>query len=354
MNSPSSRLLRSLRILKKESSQQGDIYQMRFPSPPNPADDANKDGIDVGSDSNSDNTNDAVGQVGNGWIQHKLQRRRALKNRVMAKARDNAMIQRRLEEGSKALEANLHRAYAGLTTAVEYDFIQEKIADGIAVMQNQSDIKGYTKSFRRCFETRVVTVLKQRFVEIADDGHDPMFLRRNTAPKILAAHVIEIEPAREFAIQLKLKNGFWCDLFEIKESTIQGAGLGLFAARKYYKGCSLGVYVGKILTEDVWKKKRKKVNDVYGFLFKDRKRKTCVVDPTISTKRGSEPLAYFGLHYANDPAFGLCDHQRYESPCKDRYNFEIGNHLDAYAIRDILKGEELFLNYHGPENTRRQ
>ena len=73
------------------------------------------------------------------------------------------------------------------------------------------------------------------------------------------------------------------DWFEVKPSTIKEAGLGLFAARRFYAGNLIGMFMGKYDPDDK--------NNTTGYQFKN-------IDPYLE---GEEHLPYFGLHFANDP-----------------------------------------------------
>jgi hypothetical protein len=94
----------------------------------------------------------------------------------------------------------------------------------------------------------------------------------------------------------------WFSLFKVKESTLEGAGYGLFAARPYSWGDTLGVFYRCIAV-----KAGHQTRSVYAIEVAwppgAELQQRLIVDPTsgpASNKKDSQ-TSYFGLHMANDP-----------------------------------------------------
>ena len=135
-------------------------------------------------------------------------------------------------------------------------------------------------------EKRVRTVTTVSFLE------DPPTVKSTT-------RATKINPLKEisriFTVQFEV-NQEWNNLFTIQQSTIKGAGLGLFAARTFAKGETLGVYYGPIKPDN-----SKTEGSIYalGVIWKSQK---LLMDPLVGmgpSKDSSSP-AYFGLKFEND------------------------------------------------------
>lgn len=114
----------------------------------------------------------------------------------------------------------------------------------------------------------------------------------------------------------------WC---YIDNSTIEGAGNGLFAARSFAQGDLIGYYWGKPA------KNNKSEFSRYQFL-------------EVDAIGGLDNPLGLGLHFTNDPAFGVVNEdQRKLLFCK--VNISFGRNYDAYALRAISPGEEILVDY---------
>jgi hypothetical protein len=157
------------------------------------------------------------------------------------------------------------------------------------------------------------------------------------------------ELSRAFVIQLREKKE-WVDLFEIKQSTIEGSGYGIFACRPFPTHCTLGIYYGDLIQEG----EETAENSIYAmsakwkFNRRSKKETSVVVDPLSGVgSMGDMTNAFFGLHMVNDPNWvglkgkaGTKRGTRNFSP-----NMMVCDDLVAYATSNIAKGEELFLDY---------
>ena len=76
------------------------------------------------------------------------------------------------------------------------------------------------------------------------------------------------------------------DLFMIKKSSLQNAGHGLFAARKYKNGLCLGYYCGKIVTGLAYRRTK------YVIMTN--------TNPPICVQARPQDV-WMGIHFANDP-----------------------------------------------------
>jgi len=106
----------------------------------------------------------------------------------------------------------------------------------------------------------------------------------------------EFELERRFRIMVRnRKDNTWHELFEVKKSSIEGAGDGLFALRSFEKGECVGLYVGEVRSCSHRK-------TIYSMLFKDDGRLK-IMDPGLAPPGRSEQRlpVYFGLQFCNDP-----------------------------------------------------
>ena len=127
------------------------------------------------------------------------------------------------------------------------------------------------------------------------------------------------------------------DWFEVKPSTIKEAGLGLFAARRFFEGNLIGIFMGKYDPDDK--------NNTTGYQFKN-------IDPCL---QGEEHLPYFGLHFANDPLYKK-DVKRMPkgqaTKLAQKVNIEFGAGYDCHATKRIEKGAEIFVLYEAPKTLK--
>ena len=125
------------------------------------------------------------------------------------------------------------------------------------------------------------------------------------------------------------------DWFEVKPSTIKEAGLGLFAARRFYRGNIIGLFMGKYNPDDE--------TTTTGYQFKN-------IDPCLDN--GQEDLPYFGLHYANDPFYEKDMKKMTKAQAtklEQKVNIEFGAGYDCHVTRRIEKGAEIFVMYQAPK-----
>ena len=117
----------------------------------------------------------------------------------------------------------------------------------------------------------------------------------------------------------------------VKESTIAGAGLGLFADRDSVKGQIVGMYLGGktgspgYTMKPGWRNAR--LIHCYSFAsaeaFNEQSSKT------------------MGMQMCNDPNYGLPPN----SPKSPLWNVSFMRDMFAIATKDIKKGKELFADY---------
>ena len=127
------------------------------------------------------------------------------------------------------------------------------------------------------------------------------------------------------------------DWFEVKPSTIKEAGLGLFAARRFFAGNLIGMFMGKYDPDDK--------NNTTGYQFKN-------IDPCL---QGEEHLPYFGLHFANDPLYKKdvkTMHKGQATKLAQKVNIEFGAGYDYHVTKRIEKGAEIFVLYEAPKTLK--
>ena len=112
---------------------------------------------------------------------------------------------------------------------------------------------------------------------------------------------------------------FGVEYVHVKASTIQGAGLGLFASRDFKKDETIGIYMGELLLDG----REKTVNHLKGLQPKER-------------------AMYMGMHYMNDVTFSD-DRAGVRNQCQNNAVLR-ANYL-VQATRTIKKGREIFAQY---------
>jgi len=115
--------------------------------------------------------------------------------------------------------------------------------------------------------------------------------------------------------------------FVVQRSSIEDAGLGLFAARNFCKGEIIGFYMGKPDKTSFDASTEYSIKADFGIVH------------SSSIKYGN--LITMGLQMANDPTFSKDASPQDE----DEFNFVIHRNMMAEALRDIEVGEEMFLKY---------
>ena len=180
-----------------------------------------------------------------------------------------------------------------------------------------------------------------------------------------------MELSRRWIIQLRDPDvNEWFSLYEVKKSTIENSGYGLFAARPYKAHDILGVFFGEVsdLDEDgkVLKKKEKVDRKKGGpgnyamiVEWPGQSNKYLLIDPkgeptkNYERGKGCHP-AYFGLHMANDPDWSKKKKARKNLAKTTRstrqsptVNMIVDEKLVGRALEDIAVDEEIFLDYDG-------
>ena len=125
---------------------------------------------------------------------------------------------------------------------------------------------------------------------------------------------------------LKLRGHNW---FEIKPSTIKGAGLGLFAARRFQAQELIGFYMGQYEPND--------------------ERSTGYQLNKINARPNEEAQPpYFGLQFSNDPFYEKDVQKLTKLQAKNlqgKVNIEFGAGYECRTVKRIDKGAEIFVMY---------
>ena len=131
-------------------------------------------------------------------------------------------------------------------------------------------------------------------------------------------------------------------LFTVKESSVLGAGYGLFAAQNLQPNRCIGLFHGEVLPSGVEP----------SFYAISDKQLGVTVDPmngVVANSRAKPRAAYFALHMANDSSLSTmttsASRTRSESSNIPDNNFFVGDCFWAYTKRAIQSGEELFMDY---------
>ena len=109
---------------------------------------------------------------------------------------------------------------------------------------------------------------------------------------------------------------------EVKISGLEGAGLGLFAARKFLKGDVITVYLGREVEKDI--------DSVYSITNHNI---------VLDCKPFEDGDTLLGAHLANDPNWSR--KEGVGVPC----NAKIGFFFELIALETIVAGEEILLDY---------
>jgi len=110
--------------------------------------------------------------------------------------------------------------------------------------------------------------------------------------------------------------------FEIRTSTIEGAGRGLFAKVAINEGDTIGYYTGKPMSEEEFHREDRPFNAYVLWVCR-----TCIID---GEGEGSNYTRF--INHSDDPNAFLVVSSRWKTA-----RFE--------ALREIKPGEEIFFNY---------
>jgi hypothetical protein len=159
------------------------------------------------------------------------------------------------------------------------------------------------------------------------------------------------------------KSPSWNPWFCIRKSTIDKAGNGLFAAKEFQTGETIGFYVGNV----VYKYKTKwteKASEEFlmdqGGVLKDDSRTISLVDKEgyrvlvnphygVDKNKIVEPPLLMGIHFLNDFRKIFCDKtgEDLKEKMRKHNNVWMDDQGRVKASRRIYVGEELFLSYEG-------
>ena len=190
------------------------------------------------------------------------------------------------------------------------------------------------KSFNvRKLKTKLDDRLRYDHVERYETTQQPNGPRKKTNMVDNASSVIIrlIKPDRRFSSGIQSM-----DLFEIRQSIIENAGMGLFSKRMFKQGDIIGLYYGKV------RKQEQPTSSEYQV---ECHKHGIIVDAEGGVESG-KPL-YFGIHMANDPILRVKSRRMTtrEKKHTQTHNFFIDEDLVAIASQDINKGDELYLYY---------
>lgn len=143
--------------------------------------------------------------------------------------------------------------------------------------------------------------------------------------------------------------------FRVSESRVPGAGLGLFAASELAAGADLGYYPGVLLPTPAFVRTKRGVGDAESYCWKLQDERG-VLDPTDEQGALQElcaggsrtvPLSHalFKLLPLSKPTL-LC--RINEPPASAAANVdteEEGDTVRFFVTKDVLPGEELYLDY---------
>lgn len=207
-------------------------------------------------------------------------------------------------------------------------------------------------------------------VKYTDGDTQDIFARPRTYTKVYTKNVVR----RVSQIELRLEDR-WLPLFNVAESDIPRAGLGLFAARDYPQGSTLGIYLGSCMRNAIWVRRKGDYGLNINLTTPDGKlsggpydatpKGMFVVDPTWPLKNKKVNPIFFGLHYCNQTT---AEHKRRQAaeettePPKKKQartaeddssadeeeeasNVVVYNDLSCVSTRNISSGEELILDY---------
>eukprot|EP00980_Cylindrotheca_fusiformis_P027299 scaffold19822_cov57-Cylindrotheca_fusiformis.AAC.4 len=156
---------------------------------------------------------------------------------------------------------------------------------------------------------------------------------------------------REYVIQIKNGEEKWMDLYDIKQSTIPGAGYGLFALQSFVQGEVMGVYSGNVVEvfhkRDVEHEYEYKPNS-YTVLWKsDKKKDVYIQQHPISTRNKSQkhPPVGFGFHFCNGADYR---NEAVDSKSQSVHTANVYMSDEKLVIRATTKidiGTELLLDY---------
>ncbi|MGB0409666.1 MAG: SET domain-containing protein [Opitutales bacterium] len=110
--------------------------------------------------------------------------------------------------------------------------------------------------------------------------------------------------------------------FEVRSSTIEGAGRGLFAKVAISEEDTIGYYTGKVMSEEEFHREDRPFNAYILWICR-----TCIID---GEGEGSNYTRY--INHSDEPNAFLVVSTRWKTA-----RFE--------ALRDIEPGEEIFFNY---------
>jgi hypothetical protein len=125
----------------------------------------------------------------------------------------------------------------------------------------------------------------------------------------------------KWVMQLQSSDGKWIDWVQIQKSNTPGASLGVFAARDFPKGSTIGYCCGSILRESNtagqaqlrsggWKAgEGGEEKECVTFQNSKAKWQTLVVMKVKSEERGKQPL-FLCMHYVKSSCYGFASGSR--------------------------------------------
>jgi hypothetical protein len=177
------------------------------------------------------------------------------------------------------------------------------------------------------------------------DEHPGLMLEKSRTHSLNTTPSMEISRSWEIHIHDRIWNE-WIPMFEVKTSTLNNAGYGLFALRPFQVGDALGVFYGEVFEIEDGKIPFNTSEYAIEVNWPKETGRKILIDPKggTSTSKTVYNHCYFGLHFANDPYYGMERSMR-KTRGSNVPNAIIQYDLVGRATETIRIGDEIFLDY---------
>jgi hypothetical protein len=158
----------------------------------------------------------------------------------------------------------------------------------------------------------------------------------------------------KWVMQLQASDGKWIDWIQIQNSNRPGASLGVFAARDFPKGSTIGYVCGSVRWESDEAGRAQSSSggwnpgegeeETESFTFRNGKAKwqTVVAMKVKSEEMGEEAL-FFGMHYVNSACYGFALESKEYDKARKNQNCFLSIDGSVKALKKISPNVEMLL-----------
>jgi len=184
--------------------------------------------------------------------------------------------------------------------------------------------------------------------------HVSKFVRKEIESQMRKSSKCVLVGGWKWVMQLRASDGKWIDWIQIQKSNRPGASLGVFAARDFPKGSTIGYVCGSVRCESdeggraqcnsgVWNPGEGE-EEMESFTFRNGKAKwQTVVAKKVKCEEMGEEALFLGMHYLKSACHGFAVGSKEHDKARKNQNCFLSNDGSVKALKKISPTVEMLL-----------